>query len=210
VGSEVAGTKVGDRVVVNPRAAPSCIIYCGGMRGGMREFLLIEDAVVGRSVAVVPDTVPFDVAAPAEPMATDSATEDVTARLTELHGPAANALGSPAPAPTSTTQPAAPAVFNATIASAKWGARIGHGRRPDVVRQHRPRRYAPQRAHPHRLPGLPYGDLRGHPRDRGAPGPLRQAHQPPRPPFFEVERAFDLALTPGAAEKVIFTFDDQP
>jgi len=25
-----------------------------------------------------------------------------------------------------------------------------------------------------------------------------------------VERAFELALTPGAAEKVIVTFDDQP
>lgn len=31
-----------------------------------------------------------------------------------------------------------------------------------------------------------------------------------RVPFSEVERAFDLALTPGAAEKVIVTFDDQP
>src|SRR5712691_5347180 len=31
-----------------------------------------------------------------------------------------------------------------------------------------------------------------------------------RVPFSEVERAFDLALTPGAAEKVIVTFDDSP
>ena len=31
-----------------------------------------------------------------------------------------------------------------------------------------------------------------------------------RVPFSEVERAFELALTPGAAEKVIVTFDDQP
>ncbi|MDQ1050257.1 hypothetical protein QFZ76_008493 [Streptomyces sp. V4I2] len=27
-------------------------------------------------------------------------------------------------------------------------------------------------------------------------------------PFAEVERAFALALTPGAAEKVVVTFDD--
>ncbi len=31
-----------------------------------------------------------------------------------------------------------------------------------------------------------------------------------RVPFSEVERAFALALTPGGAEKVIVTFDDQP
>src|SRR6266545_2385188 len=157
VGSEVRGLKVGDRVVVNPQAAPSGIIGCGGKLGGMRDYLLIEDAVLGASVAVFPDTVPFDVAALNEPMAVarhcvkrcqakptdkvvvfgagpiglgatiwlklrgvehvavadviperletalavgadaviNSASEDVTARLTKLHGPAANALGQP-------------------------------------------------------------------------------------------------------------------
>ena len=157
VGSEVRGLKVGDRVVVNPQAAPSGIIGCGGKLGGMRDYLLIEDAVLGASVAVFPDTVPFDVAALNEPMAVarhcvnrsqakptdkvvvfgagpiglgatiwlklrgvehvavadviperletalavgadaviNSASEDVTARLTELHGTAANALGQP-------------------------------------------------------------------------------------------------------------------
>nr|WP_243876615.1 hypothetical protein [Streptomyces sp. 846.5] len=29
-------------------------------------------------------------------------------------------------------------------------------------------------------------------------------------PFSEAERAFGLTLTPGAAEKVVVTFDDQP
>jgi (R,R)-butanediol dehydrogenase / meso-butanediol dehydrogenase / diacetyl reductase len=59
----------GDRVVVNPQAAPSGIIGCGGAHGGMAEYLLIEDAVAGRSVAVLPEAVPFDVAALNEPMA---------------------------------------------------------------------------------------------------------------------------------------------
>ena len=69
VGADVTGLAVGDHVVVNPQAAPSGIIGCGGALGGMREYLLIEDAVVGTSVAVIPETLPFDVAALNEPMA---------------------------------------------------------------------------------------------------------------------------------------------
>ena len=157
VGAEVTDLKLGDRVVINPQAAPSGIIGCGGSLGGMNEYLLIENAVPGESVAVFPDELPFDVAALNEPMAVarhcvnrseagpadkvvvfgagpiglgatiwlklrgvehvvvadviperlrtalavgadavvDSATEDSTARLTELHGQAANALGQP-------------------------------------------------------------------------------------------------------------------
>lgn len=60
---------MGDRVVVNPQAAPSGIIGCGGRFGALAEYLLIENAEIGRSVAVFPGTVPFDVAALNEPMA---------------------------------------------------------------------------------------------------------------------------------------------
>ncbi|KOU57052.1 theronine dehydrogenase, partial [Streptomyces sp. MMG1533] len=69
VGAEVTDLKVGDRVVVNPQDAPSGIIGCGGKYGGMSEYLLIENAEVGKSVAVFPDHVPFAVAALNEPMA---------------------------------------------------------------------------------------------------------------------------------------------
>jgi (R,R)-butanediol dehydrogenase / meso-butanediol dehydrogenase / diacetyl reductase len=69
VGAEVSGLKAGDRVVVNPQAAPSGIIGCGGALGAMREYLLIQDAVAGKSVAVFPDTLPFEVAALNEPTA---------------------------------------------------------------------------------------------------------------------------------------------
>ena len=55
--------------------------------GGMSEYLLIENAVAGRSVAVFPDSVPFDVAS----------LKDAAARLTEMHGQGANALGQPRP-----------------------------------------------------------------------------------------------------------------
>lgn len=67
-GAGVTGLKPGDRVVVNPQAAPSGIIGCGA-HGGMAEYLLIENAVAGHSVAVFPGTVPFEVAALNEPMA---------------------------------------------------------------------------------------------------------------------------------------------
>ena len=42
IGAEVTGLKTGDRVVVNPQAAPSGIIGCGGTLGGMSEYLLIQ------------------------------------------------------------------------------------------------------------------------------------------------------------------------
>ena len=69
IGAEVTGLKTGNRVVVNPQAAPSGIIGCGGTLGGMSEYLLIQNAVAGKSVAVFPDDLPFEVAALNEPMA---------------------------------------------------------------------------------------------------------------------------------------------
>lgn len=69
LGDDVVGLRVGDHVVVNPMAAPSGIIGNGGALGGLSDYLLIEDAVVGRSVAIVPDHIPFEVAALNEPMA---------------------------------------------------------------------------------------------------------------------------------------------
>jgi NADPH:quinone reductase-like Zn-dependent oxidoreductase len=40
IGAEVTGLKTGDRVVVNPQAAPSGIIGCGGPLAGLSEYLL--------------------------------------------------------------------------------------------------------------------------------------------------------------------------
>lgn len=78
IGAEVAGLKTGDRVVVNPQAAPSGIIGCGGPLGGMSEYLLIQNAVAGQGVAIFPDDLPFEVATLNEPMAV--ARHCVTAR----------------------------------------------------------------------------------------------------------------------------------
>ena len=69
VGSEVTGVAVGDHVVINPMAAPSGIIGNGGASGALAHYLLVEDAVRGKNLEVVPDHIPFEVAALNEPMA---------------------------------------------------------------------------------------------------------------------------------------------
>jgi L-iditol 2-dehydrogenase len=69
VGDDVSGIAVGDHVVINPMAARSGIIGNGGATGALADYLLIEDAVRGVSLEVIPDHVPFEVAALNEPMA---------------------------------------------------------------------------------------------------------------------------------------------
>lgn len=69
VGERVSGLAVGDHVVINPMAAPSGIIGNGGPSGALADYLLIENAVRGTSLEVIPDHVPWEVAALNEPMA---------------------------------------------------------------------------------------------------------------------------------------------
>jgi 2-desacetyl-2-hydroxyethyl bacteriochlorophyllide A dehydrogenase len=69
VGTGVTGISVGDHVVINPMAAPSGIIGNGGATGALADYLLVEDAVRGKSLEVLPDHIPFEVAALNEPMA---------------------------------------------------------------------------------------------------------------------------------------------
>jgi L-iditol 2-dehydrogenase len=69
VGGDVTGIAVGDHVVINPMAAPTGIIGNGAASGALSEYLLIENAVRGTSLEVVPDHIPFEVAALNEPMA---------------------------------------------------------------------------------------------------------------------------------------------
>ena len=69
VGSDVRDIAIGSRVVVNPMAVADDIIGNGGSAGALADFLLIKDAVRGRSLEVVPDHIPFEVAALNEPMA---------------------------------------------------------------------------------------------------------------------------------------------
>ncbi|MGW7426545.1 zinc-dependent alcohol dehydrogenase [Streptomyces sp. NPDC054813] len=267
-GAEVSGLKVGDRVVVNPQAAPTGIIGCGGRYGSLSEYLLIENAEAGRSVAAFPDTVPYEVASLNEPLAVsrhavnrsaagpddkvvvfgagpiglgaaiwlklrgvghvvvadvvparlekalavgvdavvNSAEEDVTARLTELHGQSANALGQPRPGTDVFIDAAgAPAVFNTVVANAKWHARL-------VM-------VAVQKKGEIDLGGMLRSELtlvasQGYPTEIFEVTPELVEHHERfaqlishRVPFTEVHHAFELALTPGAVEKVVVTFD---
>jgi (R,R)-butanediol dehydrogenase/meso-butanediol dehydrogenase/diacetyl reductase len=267
-GAEVAGLKAGDRVVVNPQAAPSGIIGCGGPLGGMSEYLLIQNAVAGQSVAVFPDDLPFEVAALNEPMAVarhcvnrsqartadkvvvfgagpiglgaviwlklrgvrqvavadvipgclqtalavgadaviDSSREDVTARLAGLHGHSTNALGAARPDTDIYIDAAGAAiVVNTALRAAKWGARLV------TVAVHK-------KPEPIDLGAMLRSEMtiiasQGYPTEIFEVTPEIAEHQQRfsrlishRVPFSEPNQAFQLALTPGAAEKVVVTF----
>jgi len=69
VGAAVSGVAGGDHVVINPMAAPGGIIGNGGATGALADYLLVENAVRGRSLEVIPNQVPWQVAALNEPMA---------------------------------------------------------------------------------------------------------------------------------------------
>jgi len=69
VGADVSGVAVGDHVVINPMAAPSGIIGNGGAHGALADCLLVENAERGVSLEVIPDDIPWEVAALNEPMA---------------------------------------------------------------------------------------------------------------------------------------------
>jgi threonine dehydrogenase-like Zn-dependent dehydrogenase len=187
VGSQVAGIAVGDHVVINPMDAPSGIIGNGGASGALAEFLLIENAVRGKSLEVVPDHIPFEVAALNEPMAVarrgvnrcqpkpsdkvlvfgagpiglgatiafksvgvdhvvvadmiparlekalkvgadaviNSADEDVTKRLIELHGEGEALFPGRAGTDIYLDAAGVPAVIDTALAAAKRGARLG-------------------------------------------------------------------------------------
>ncbi|MEV6342377.1 zinc-binding dehydrogenase [Actinoplanes sp. NPDC051851] len=69
VGALVEGLSVGDHVILNPMASSDGIIGSGGAQGGLSEYVLIRDAMIGTHLVTVPDHIPFEVAALNEPMA---------------------------------------------------------------------------------------------------------------------------------------------
>jgi threonine dehydrogenase-like Zn-dependent dehydrogenase len=119
VGSDVTGIAVGDHVVINPMAAPSGIIGNGGASGALADYLLIENAARGTSLEIVPDHIPFEVAALNEPMA--------VARHGVNCPPALRAGGAPSqpkPSDTVVVFGAGPIGLGATIAFKSLG--VGH------------------------------------------------------------------------------------
>jgi (R,R)-butanediol dehydrogenase / meso-butanediol dehydrogenase / diacetyl reductase len=68
VGGEVKGVSLGQRVVINPMMTSS-YIGSGGPEGAFTEEVLVKDARLGASLLPIPDDLPFEVAALAEPLA---------------------------------------------------------------------------------------------------------------------------------------------
>ena len=69
VGGEVSGTAVGERVVVHPGNDELGRIGTGAGEGGLTPALLVREAARGGRLFRVPDGLPLDVAALAEPLA---------------------------------------------------------------------------------------------------------------------------------------------
>jgi len=67
VGSDVSTVSPGDRVTVNPTARGN-MIGNGGPAGGLADLLVVRDAAAGQSLHLVPDELPLDLAALAEPL----------------------------------------------------------------------------------------------------------------------------------------------
>lgn len=68
IGSNVKGLSLGTRVVVNPMAANN-LIGNGGLEGGFAPFVLVRNVMADQSLYPIPDTLPFEIAALAEPLA---------------------------------------------------------------------------------------------------------------------------------------------
>lgn len=69
VGADVTGVAVGDHVVINPMAGRDGIIGSGGAQGALSPEVVLFDAIAGVHFRVIPDDLPWEVAALNEPMA---------------------------------------------------------------------------------------------------------------------------------------------
>lgn len=68
VGKAVEGVTVGQRVIINPMET-STLIGNGGPEGGFSDEVLVGDARLGDALLLIPDDLPFEIAALAEPLA---------------------------------------------------------------------------------------------------------------------------------------------
>ena len=268
VGSAVVDITVGDRVVVNPMAAPSGVIGNGGALGALTEYLLIENATLGVSLNRIPDSLPFAVAALNEPMAVarhfvnranpspeetaivfgagpiglgatiwlklrgvkhvvvadvlpdrlrlalevgadaviNSAQQDVGKELTELHGAAMNGVGQQRPATDIYLDAAGVgAVIDSAISNAKWGARLVMAavhKKPVTIDT-----LAMLSSELTFITSMGYATEIFEVTEELAANADRFAKLiSDEIPFTDVERAIQLALTPGAADKIVVTF----
>lgn len=69
VGADVTGVAVGDHVVIDTMAFADGLLGSGGAQGALTEYVLVKDHQPGRQLKVIPEDVPWHVAALNEPMA---------------------------------------------------------------------------------------------------------------------------------------------
>ncbi|MFT3796940.1 zinc-dependent alcohol dehydrogenase [Microbacterium sp.] len=69
IGDEVTGVAVGDHVVIDTMAFSDGLLGSGGAQGALTPHVVVRDFVPGRQLKVIPDEVPWEVAALNEPMA---------------------------------------------------------------------------------------------------------------------------------------------
>lgn len=69
VGADVADLAVGDHVVIDTMAFTDGLLGSGGAQGGFSELVVVRDAEAGRQLRVIPDHIPWHVAALNEPIA---------------------------------------------------------------------------------------------------------------------------------------------
>ena len=68
IGKDVQGVSIGQRVIINPMET-STMIGNGGPEGGFSDEVLVGDARLGDALLPIPDDIPFEIAALAEPLA---------------------------------------------------------------------------------------------------------------------------------------------
>ncbi|HTZ71239.1 MAG TPA: alcohol dehydrogenase catalytic domain-containing protein [Acetobacteraceae bacterium] len=68
VGDALTDVAVGQRVIINPMMTPS-YVGSGGPEGAFTEQLLVRGARLGASLLPIPDEIPYEIAALAEPLA---------------------------------------------------------------------------------------------------------------------------------------------
>jgi len=69
VGAEVEGFAVGDHVVIDTMRFTDGLLGSGGAQGGFTPYVVVRDAAPGVQLKVIPNDVPWEVAALNEPMA---------------------------------------------------------------------------------------------------------------------------------------------
>jgi (R,R)-butanediol dehydrogenase / meso-butanediol dehydrogenase / diacetyl reductase len=68
VGARVRGLDLGARVAINPMGEMSNVIGNGGTEGAFADYLLVRNAELGRNLVEVPEGLPLEIAAIAEPL----------------------------------------------------------------------------------------------------------------------------------------------